>query len=189
MRDRAWHDRHCSLAPLRKFAAGRRISATDPARTYTAVRPRAATLCHERRNSAANVCDPTSMADSRVAAAVSHWAPRFVANGIDYNDFQRVTAAIETWDSWCAQWCQAASPHENLGRAALADNRCLSAGSHLTQAAVYYHFAKFMFVNDLGQMRAAHEAAVRCLNDALPHLDPPGERVEIPFDGVLMLGV
>ncbi len=129
------------------------------------------------------------MADSRVAAAVSHWAPRFVANGIDYNDFQRVTAAIETWDSWCAQWCQAASPHENLGRAALADNRCLSAGSHLAQAAVYYHFAKFMFVNDLGQMRAAHEAAVRCLNDALPHLDPPGERVEIPFDGARMVGV
>ena len=32
-------------------------------------------------------------------------------------------------------------------------------------------------------MRAAHRRAVRCLDDALPHLDPPGERVEIPFEG------
>ena len=30
--------------------------------------------------------------------------------------------------------------------------------------------------------------AVRCLSDALPHLDPPGERVEIPFDGGVLAG-
>ncbi len=29
----------------------------------------------------------------------------------------------------------------------------MSAGAHLSQAAVYYHFAKFLFVDDLGQMR------------------------------------
>ena len=50
----------------------------------------------------------------------------------------------------------------------------MSAGAHLAQAAVYYHFAKFLFVNDLDQMRTAHQAAVRCLDDALPYLDPPG---------------
>jgi hypothetical protein len=33
------------------------------------------------------------MADERVQAAVSHWAARFIANGIDYNDFVRTTAA------------------------------------------------------------------------------------------------
>ena len=45
-----------------------------------------------------------------------------------------------------------------------------------------------MFVDDLDQMRAAHQAAVRCLRDALPDLDPPGERVEIPFDGSVIAG-
>jgi 2,6-dihydroxypseudooxynicotine hydrolase len=54
---------------------------------------------------------------------------------------------------------------------------------------VYYHFAKFLFVHDLTEMRAAHERAVRCLTDALPHLDPPGERVEIPFDGARLAGI
>ena len=129
------------------------------------------------------------MADSRVNAAVSHWAPRFIANGIDYNDFVQVTAAIDSWDSWCEQWCRAAAVHEELGRSALAAQRARSAGSHLAQAAVYYHFAKFMFVQDIPQMRAAHLAAVRCLNDAMPHLEPPGERLEIPFDGAVIAGL
>jgi dienelactone hydrolase len=129
------------------------------------------------------------MEDSRVAAAISHWAPRFLANGIDYSDFVKVTSSIATWDDWCARWCGAGAKHEELGRTALAEGRCGTAGAHLAQAAVYYHFAKFMFVNDLDQMRTAHEAAVRCLNDALPYLDPPGERIEIPFDGSVIAGV
>jgi dienelactone hydrolase len=129
------------------------------------------------------------MPDSRVSAAVSHWAPRFVANGVDYNDFRRVTAEIQTWGTWCEQWCLAGADHEQLGRAALAAGRLRSAGAHLAQAAVYYHFAKFMFVDDIGQMRAAHMMAVRCLKDALPFLDPPGERVEIAFDGATMPAV
>jgi dienelactone hydrolase len=129
------------------------------------------------------------MADSRVSAAVSHWAPRFVANGIDYNDFVRVTSAIDTWGSWCEQWCLAGAVHEKLGRDALAADRLRSAGAHLSQAAVYYHFANFMFVDDIDQMRAAHLMAVRCAGDALPYLDPPGERVEIPFDGAIIAAV
>jgi dienelactone hydrolase len=131
----------------------------------------------------------TVMTDSRVSAAVSHWAPRFIANGIDYNDFVRVTAAIQGWDAWCEQWCVAGAVHEKLGREALAAGRRRSAGTHLSRAAVYYHFAKFMFVNDVGQMRAAHLMAVRCADDALAFLDPPGERLEIPFDGATIAAV
>jgi 2,6-dihydroxypseudooxynicotine hydrolase len=129
------------------------------------------------------------MADNRVSAAISHWAPRFIANGVDYNDFARVTSQIVTWDDWCERWSQAGAEHEALGRSALTDARLRSAGAHLAQAAVYYHFAKFLFVQDLGQMRRAHQAAVSALNDALPHLDPPGERVEIPFGGAILVGV
>jgi len=121
--------------------------------------------------------------------AVEHWAARFVANGVDPADFTRVTSGIDGWDGWCAAWCAAAAEHENLGRRALGDGNTLSAGGHLAQAAVYYHFAKFLFVHDLAQLRAAHAAAVRCLDDALPHLRPRGERVEIPFDGAVLAGI
>ena len=56
------------------------------------------------------------MADPRVTSAISHWAPRFVANGIMLTDFQEVTASIERWEDWCAAWCKRGSVHEALGR-------------------------------------------------------------------------
>ena len=127
--------------------------------------------------------------DDRVATAISHWAPRFTTNGVTAGDFGRITASLESWDQWCAAWSAVAAEHEQLGRDALTSGQELSAGAHLARAAVYYHFAKFLFVNDLGQLRAAHEQAVRCLTDALPYLDPPGRRAEIPFEGSRLAGV
>jgi 2,6-dihydroxypseudooxynicotine hydrolase len=73
--------------------------------------------------------------------------------------------------------------HEALGHEALAERHFVSAGEHFSRAAAIYHFAKFLFVNDITQMRAAHRRAVACLTLALPHLDPPGERVTIPYEG------
>ena len=131
----------------------------------------------------------SAMPDERVNTAISHWAPRFIANGVDSSDFATVTASIDTWDTWCQRWCDAAAIHENLGREAMAERRTASAGTHLARASVYYHFAKFLFVDDLDQMRSAHARAVNCLTDALPYLDPPGERVEIPFEGSVIAGV
>jgi len=127
--------------------------------------------------------------DERVAMAISHWSARFTTNGVTAGDFARITGGLERWADWCAAWSEVAAEHEQLGRDALAAGREMSAGAHLSQAAVYYHFAKFHFVEDPGQMRAAHLAAVRCLTDALPFLDPPGRRIEIPFDGAHLVGV
>ena len=127
--------------------------------------------------------------DERLAAAISHWAPRFTMNGVTAGDFERITSGLERWADWCAAWSAVAAEHEQLGRDALAAGRDKSAGAHLSQAAVYYHFAKFLFVDDLDQMRTAHMAAVRCLDDSLPYLDPPGQRIEIPFDGSHLVGI
>src|SRR5882724_11414897 len=92
--------------------------------------------------------------DPRVESAISHWAPRFVANGVPLTDFQEVTAGITQWDECCSAWSARAAVHEEIGRKALTDGYRLSAGQHLTTAGVCYHFAKFVFVNDLHQMRA-----------------------------------
>ncbi|MGB6455301.1 MAG: alpha/beta hydrolase [Streptosporangiaceae bacterium] len=127
--------------------------------------------------------------DDRLAMAISHWAPRFTTNGVTAGDFDRIVNGISSWDEWCAAWSVVGAEHEQLGRAALAAGRTISAGEHLSQAAVYFHFAKFLFVGDMDQMRTAHEQAIRCLTDALPYLDPPGRRVEIPFEGSRLAGV
>jgi 2,6-dihydroxypseudooxynicotine hydrolase len=129
------------------------------------------------------------LVDERVASAISHWGPRFTTNGVTVADFERVTSSVEKWSQWCVAWSAAGAEHEALGRAALADGRLRSAGEHLSMAAVYFHFGKFLFVEEYDEMREAHMNAVRCLDDALPHLDPVGERVEIPFEGTRMVGV
>ena len=132
---------------------------------------------------------PARKADFLVQSAIQHWAPRFVANGVALADFQEVAGGMARWEEWCAAWCKRAALHEALGRKALADGFRLSAGEHLTRAAVCYHFAKFVFVVDYGQMRAAHMKAVECRTLALPHLQPSGERVMIPYEGGHLVGI
>ncbi|MDB5966926.1 MAG: protein of unknown function hydrolase family protein [Polaromonas sp.] len=126
--------------------------------------------------------------DPRVESAVAHWAPRFVSNGVLLADFDEVTRSVERWEDWCNAWSKRALVHETLGREALDDGYRLSASEHLSRAAVYYHFAKFVFVHDVEQMRAAHMKAVACKQLALPHLRPPAERVEIAFEGGVLAG-
>jgi dienelactone hydrolase len=126
--------------------------------------------------------------DPRIEAAISHWAPRFVANGVPMVDFQEVTAGCERWEDWCGAWSARAALHEDLGNKALAEGYTISAAEHLTRAAVCYHFGKFLFVIDPAQMKRAHMKAVECRNRALPHLQPPGERVAIPYEGKQLYG-
>ena len=128
------------------------------------------------------------MPDARVQSAIAHWAPRFVSNGVPLTDFEEVTAGVERWEDWCRAWSARAAVHEELGRKSLADGYRRSAGDHLTRAAVCYHFSKFVFVIDYEQMKAAHRKAVECRNLALPLLDPPGERVAIPYEGRQLYG-
>jgi 2,6-dihydroxypseudooxynicotine hydrolase len=129
------------------------------------------------------------MTDALVKSALQHWAPRLVANGVTLTDFEEVTASLGSWNDWCGAWSARAAVHEQLGRDALAHGKRISAGEHLQRAGVYYHFAKFLFVHDLAQMKAAHMKAVDCRKLALPDLTPPGERVAIPFEGKTLYGI
>ena len=131
----------------------------------------------------------TQTSDPRVATAIAHWAPRFVSNGVLLADFEEVTAGIERWEDWCRAWCERAKVHKALGREALAQGYKLTAGEHLVRAAMYYHFAKFVFVHDKKQMRDAHLQSVECYKDALPLMRPTGERVAIPFEGKTLYGI
>ncbi len=128
--------------------------------------------------------------DARVTSAISHWAPRFVSNGVLLADFEDVTGSLERWEDWCAAWSRRAAVHESLGRDELKEGHRLTAGEHLVRAGIYYHFAKFVFVQDLDQMHAAHMKAVECYRDGVALLKPyPGKRVAIPFEGKTIFGV
>ena len=127
--------------------------------------------------------------DPRLQAAIAHWGPRFVANGVVLTDFEEVTGQINNYDEWCAAWSRRAAHHEELGREALKRGHQLTAGEALQRAGVYYHFASFLFVNDVPQMKVAHMKAVECRQAALPFLRPPGERLRIPYEGKMLAGI
>ena len=118
-----------------------------------------------------------------------HFMARFTVNGVNPSDFADVMATLTRWDDWCSAWSKRAMIHEDLGRAALGAGATVSAGEHLGRAAVTYHFAKYLFVQDIAQMKAAHMKAVECHTLALPHQEYPGERVLIPYEGRQLAGV
>ncbi len=127
--------------------------------------------------------------DPRIKAATSHWGARFVANGVSLTDFEEVTASLSSYDDWCRAWSARAALHEQMGREALTAKHFLTAGECLQRAGVYYHFASFLFVNDVPQMQAAHKKQIECRQLALPYLRPPGERVDIPYEGKTLAGI
>ena len=127
--------------------------------------------------------------DAIVKSAIAHWAPRFVANGVALTDFEEVTAAIAPGTTGAARGRTRPPCTRRWGARRWRTSKFISAGEHLQRAGVYYHFGKFLFVHDVPQMRAAHMKAVECRNLALPHLNPPGERVTIPYEGKALYGI
>ncbi len=127
--------------------------------------------------------------DPRLKAAIAHWGPRFVVNGVVLTDCEEVAGQIKSYDEWCAAWSARAAHHEQLGREALARGHQLTAGECLQRAGVYYHFAAFLFVHDMPQMKTAHMKAIECRQAALPFLRPPGERIRIPYKSGMLAGI
>ena len=109
------------------------------------------------------------MPDERVQAAISNWAPRFVSQGVDMNDFQRVTAPVETWPEWLPAWVENGDRHAQLAREAEARGRTLTAGQAWNHAALSYHFAKFVWMVDMDLYRDAADAfTVQAVADNQP---------------------
>ena len=126
---------------------------------------------------------------SRVQIAASHWRPRFVANGIDVNDFDKVVAATPEWKDWAPAWERMGDAHLALAEEAARAKRMISASEAWQRAAWCYHLGKFLWFEDPELHRKLREATVATYAKALPHLDLPGERVEAPFEGTVIPGI
>jgi 2,6-dihydroxypseudooxynicotine hydrolase len=133
-------------------------------------------------------CQGENMPDERVQAAINNWAPRFIAQGVDYNDFFRTTARISKWDDWCREWSVTGDLHFDVGRSAEEKGHHISAGEAYIAAALCYHFGRFVFQDRQDEYMAASRKAVESFASGLKLLDPGAERVEIPLDESVMVG-
>ena len=128
------------------------------------------------------------MPDRRVQAAIDNWAPRFVSQGVDFNDFRRTTSALERWDDWLGAWVENGELHKGLAEEAEAAGNGVTAGEAWVRAALSFHFAKFVWHVDDELNRDATERAKAAIYAAHRCLDPGAERIEIPFEDGPLVG-
>lgn len=124
---------------------------------------------------------------SRAQLAASHWKPRFIANGIDVNDFERVLGALNDWKEWAPAWSDVGDAHRALAEAALRDGHSVTATEAYQRAAWSYHLGKFLWFEDRGLHEDLVTRTVDAYTHALPGLD--AERLELPFEGAVIPGI
>lgn len=126
--------------------------------------------------------------DAQADLIFAHMTPRYLATGVDPNDLQWLVAHIERWDDWCRAWCEQGQRHETLAIEAAKQNRTVTARDANLRASVYYHYAKHLFAHDAEQYLGAHRRMLACYQAAGAGLDPPIERVSIPYRDADMVG-
>jgi pimeloyl-ACP methyl ester carboxylesterase len=125
---------------------------------------------------------------NRVQVAAHHWRPRFVANGIDVNDFDDTVAKTTDWKDWGPNWRAVGEVHESLGRDAEQHGRTISATEAYQRASWCFHLGKFLWFEDPAVHAELRDRSVAVYRKALPNLDPRGQRLEIPFEGHIIPG-
>jgi dienelactone hydrolase len=129
------------------------------------------------------------MPDDKIQIAIQNWLPRFIAQGVEYHDFARTTARIQSWDDWCREWCKTGDEHMQRARQAESKERSTTAGDAYVAAALSYHFGKFLFQERHDEYMAASLTCVQAYSCGLGWLDPGAERIEIPFEDSNLVGI
>lgn len=108
---------------------------------------------------------------------------------MDYGDLVRLSTSIEEWADWLPRWREVAEEHAALAATWEAEGARLSAGQAWNRAALCYHFARFLSVEDEAAYLACSSQAVSALGRAHRLLDPAAERLEVALDAARMAAV
>lgn len=126
--------------------------------------------------------------ENRLLSVVEHWLPRIEVAGIPSATARAVIDHAGVWENWLASWCEAGERHAEMAARALAQGRETTAGEAYARASLFYHFGQFMAFDDLSAKARASARKVELYRLAAPLLSPPGEIVDIPFEGGVMRG-
>ena len=127
--------------------------------------------------------------DPLVQEVLDIWTARFLAGQIPLGDLTATLDRIRDWSDWGSAWAATAQVHEGLGEEAWAEGRRLSAVAAFTTAARCYHLSYFLSVDD-GEAHARRLAKmVECHDRVLPFMEPPVEKVSIPFPEADLTGL
>ena len=110
--------------------------------------------------------------------------PRLIGSGVDYNDAMTVIADMKEVADWSRGWEAAGERHLKRGDEALAASNKISAGEAFFRAAISFHTGQSGNVEDPAEKLRVQTRQREAYLKAMPHLQPPTERIEIPFDEI-----
>jgi 2,6-dihydroxypseudooxynicotine hydrolase len=103
-----------------------------------------------------------------------------VADGLALDDVER--AAELTADDWFGYWMERCDDYERRGQEALDEGSTISGGNLLWLASLCAHYAQYIWWKQADVRQQGQDRKVELYRRAAPHLDPPAERVDIPFE-------
>ena len=117
-----------------------------------------------------------------LAQQMPAWAKlQFLNAGVTPATLDEVLSRINSLESWVDEWEAMGKRREAAGALALEQGDTRAAAEHFFQASAAFNFAQYVLFIDISRKRVLHESCVRAFASAAPYLDPPAERVEIPF--------
>lgn len=90
-------------------------------------------------------------------------------------------------DHWGTQWATMAARYETRGDEEQSRGQTEACGKSYYLAYEYYRIGRYPVPNTPEKMNC-YKGALRCFHKAARYLDPPAERVEIPFEGAKVVG-
>jgi len=127
--------------------------------------------------------------DPAYAAGAKARLREFVGRGADPDAAAAIFRRLTSLDAepWAAEWTKLAVPFERQGDELESQGKLQEANKAYQMAATYYGLAKFPAINH-PEKQAAYRKAVENYLKAARSLDPPMERVTIPFEGKQIIG-
>lgn len=127
--------------------------------------------------------------DPQVQEVLDIWAARFLAGQIPLGDLTATIDRIDNWSDWGPEWVATARVHEEMGELAWGEGRMISAVDAFLAAARCYHLSYFLSVDDEGAHSHGLAKMLECHDRVLPLMEPPVEKVSIPFPDADLTGL
>jgi 2,6-dihydroxypseudooxynicotine hydrolase len=127
--------------------------------------------------------------DPQVQEVLDIWAARFLASQIPLGDLTATINRIENWSDWGPEWMATARVHEEMGERAWGEGRQISAVGAFLTAARCYHLSYFLSVDDEEAHSRGLAKMIECHDRVLHLMEPPVEKVTIPFPDADLTGL
>lgn len=105
---------------------------------------------------------------------------RFLLRGLSSDDVQRLERTTADWNDWCRNFSSMGEEYADLGAEAGAEGDHESAAQYYTQAAMFYHYGSFVWLQDRDQRTTAHRASIDLFKKAASFSETEYHHLEIP---------